>query len=198
MISSCPHLALTWLAGSTINGLITCFAIVCLWVLSISSENIFRLCVSFDLKEFQWQQLYQIWPYMGLIIASLCVLNPIHSSSNVSYSKMYLNLDVVIHWAFSPPDLFPNIISSSMWLTLVFEASTSLGATTLLLTFNTQWITIMNIGFANLERVLPTDLLTCSPKSLATVYWPLLPLFLPSQIWLAHLFNIITTHGHWI
>jgi len=73
MISSCARLALTRLAGITFVGLITCSAIYFSGALLISTKNIFGLCPSFNLKAFERQQLYEIWPYVGSIIICPCV-----------------------------------------------------------------------------------------------------------------------------
>jgi len=81
MVGSCTHLALTWLAGITFVGLFTCLAISFSGALWILTKNIFGLWPSFNLKAFERQQLYEIWPYMGSIIICPFVYNPIYSSS---------------------------------------------------------------------------------------------------------------------
>jgi len=194
MISSCAHLALTRLAGITFVGLITCSAISSSVALLISTKNIFGLCPSFNLKAFESQQLYKIWPYMGSIIICSCVYNPIYSSCNLSCSKGHLNIDVIMYGSFGPPFLSMKSISSSQFLTSVYEAWSCLGARTIAFPFDTQLITTMNVVFGNSGRVLLASLLARLPKSVAGRLFPRLPFFLASRISLAHFFKNISTH----
>jgi len=154
MISSCGHLAFTRLAGITLAGLIMCLAISFPVALFISTKNIFRLCPSFNLKAFERQQLYEIWPYMGSIIIRLCVYNPIYSLSNSSCSNVHLKINVRMYGSVGPPFLSLKSISPSQCLTSVYEAWSCLGARTISLPFNTQQITPMNVVFGNSGRLL--------------------------------------------
>jgi len=94
MICSCSRLALTRLVRITFVSLITCSAISFPVAPIISTTNIFTLCPSFNLKAFERQQLYEIWPYMGSLIICWCLYISIYSSSNLSCSKVHLNIDV--------------------------------------------------------------------------------------------------------
>ena len=105
MISSCTHLALTRLAGITFACLILYSAITFPEALFISTKNIFGLCPSSYLKVFESQQLYEIWPYMRSMIICPFVYNPIHLSSNSSFSKVHLTLDVRMSGSFGCPFL---------------------------------------------------------------------------------------------
>jgi len=154
MISSCAHLALTRLAGSTFVGLIMCTAICFSVAHLISTKHIFGLCPSYNMKAIERHQLYEIWPYMGFIIICPCVYIPIYSSSNLSCSKVPLNIDVIMYGSFGPPFLSMKSISSSQCLTSVYEAWSCLGARTISLPFDTQLMTTMNVVFGNLGRVL--------------------------------------------
>jgi len=73
VISSCPQLALTWLAGITVAGLIMCSAITCPVALFIHSKHLFRFCPSFNFEVFEWQQFYEIWASMGSFMICPCV-----------------------------------------------------------------------------------------------------------------------------
>ena len=148
----------------------------------ISSKNIFGLCPSFDLKPFERQQLLQIWPYMGFIIISPFVYNPIYSSSKSSCSKVHLNNDVIMYGSLWPQFLSMKSISISQCLTFICKAWSCLGARTISLPFNTQQITIMNVVFGNYGRLLLAFLLAPFPKSVAGRLLARLPFFLTSWI----------------
>ena len=194
IISSCAHLALIQLAEITFVGLIMCSAISFYVALLILTKNIFQWCPSFNLKAFERQQLYEIWPFTGSIIICLCVYNPIYSSSNLSYSKVHLNIDVIMYGSFGPPFLSMKSISSAQCLASVYEAWSCLGARTIFLPFDTQRITTMNIEFSKSGRLLLAMLLGRSPKSVAGRVLPRLPFFLASWISLAHIFKNISSH----
>jgi len=123
MISSCACLASTPLAGITFAGLITCSAISFPVALIISTTIIFTLCPSFNLKAFERQQLYEIWPYMGSLTICPCVYHPTYSSSNSSCSKVHLNMEIRMYGpSFGPQLLSMKSTSSSQYLTSVYEA----------------------------------------------------------------------------
>jgi len=190
----CSHLALTHLAGITFVSLITCSAISFTVTLLISTKNIFEFCPSFNLKAFEKQQVYEIRPYMGSIIICPVVYNPIYSSSISSYSKVHLNIDVIIYGSFGPPFLSMKSISFSQCLTSVYEAWSCLEVRTISLRFNTQLITTMNVVFGNAGRLLLAFLLMRSPESVTGCLLPRLPFFLASRILLVHFLKNISTH----
>jgi len=194
MISSCSRLALTWVARSTFVGLITCSATSFPVALIISTTNIFTLCPSFNLKAFERQQLYKMWPYMGSSIICPSLNIPIYASSNSSCSKLHLNIDVRMYGSFRPLFLLMKSTNSSQRLTSGYEACSCLGTRTKSLPFNTQWMITMNVIFGNSGRLLFALLPTHSPKSVAGRLLHGLPFILTSQILLAHFFKNITTH----
>jgi len=155
MISSCSHLALTRLTGITSVGLITCFAIPFPVALIVSITNIFTLYPSFDLKTFERQQLYEIWPYMRLLIICPCLYIPIVSSPNLSCSKVFLNIAVRLYGSFRPPFWSMKSTNSSQCLTSVYKAWSCLGARTISFPFNTHSIITVDIVFGNSGRLLP-------------------------------------------
>ena len=167
LVCSCAHLAWTRLAGITFDGLVTCSAISISVARFISSENIFGLCPSFNLNAIKRQHLYEICPYTGLIVLCLCVCNPIYYSSKSSCSKGHLIFDVRIYCSFRPPFLSMRSISSSQCLTFIYEAWSWFEDRMILLPFNTQWITIMNVVFGNSVRLPLAFLPTRNPKSVA-------------------------------
>jgi hypothetical protein len=160
----------------------------------ISTKYIFGLCPSFNLEAFERQQLYEIWPYIEFIIVWPLEYNPIFSSSNSSYSKVYLNIDVIIYRSFRQPFLLMKSISLLQCLKSVYEAWSCLGARTIFLRFDTQQITIMNVVYGNSGRLLLIILLVCLPKSVADRLLPHLLFFLTSQISLARFFKNISIH----
>jgi hypothetical protein len=91
IISCCSHQAVTWLVTSTSVSLITCLAISFPVALFILTKSLLALCPSFKLKALEWQQLYNIWPYMGSLIICPSLYNPIYSSSNLYCFKMDWN-----------------------------------------------------------------------------------------------------------
>ena len=167
MITSCVHLDLSGLAEITFAGLILCSVITFPLAHFFSITNLFRLYSCFNLKLFERQQLYEIWPCMGSIIIRSFVYNPINSLSNLFCSTVHLNLDVETYGSFGPPFFLIESINSSQCVTSVYEAWSLFGDRTILLPFNTQWITTMNVVFGNSGRLPLTCLLARSPKSIA-------------------------------
>jgi len=149
MISSCAHVALTWLAGITIAGLITCSTIFFPVTLYISIKNIITLCPSFNLKASERQQLYEIWLYMGLLILYLCLYNPINFSANLSSFKVHLYINVRMYFSFGPPFLLMKSTNSSQCPTSVYKARSCFGARTKSLPLNAQCLITVNIVFGN-------------------------------------------------
>ena len=194
MISSCAHLALTWLAGITSTGLIKCRAITCLVALFILTKSIFRLYPRFILKAFERQQLYDICPYMGSIIMCPCEYDPIYPLSNSSCAKVHLNINVWTYSSLRPPFLSLKPISSSHCPTLVYEARSCVGARIMSLPFDTQQITTVTFVFGNSGPLRFTMLLTHSPKSVTGCCLPRVATFLASSIVVAHLLQNISTH----
>jgi len=178
----------------TFLGLITCSAISFPVALITSTKNIFTLCPSFNLKVFEMQQLYEIWPYMGSLISCLCLYNPIYSSSNSTCCEVHLNLDVRMYGSFRPRFLSMESTNSSQCHRSVYEAWCCLGARNIFLPFNAQWIITVNVEFGNSGRLLLGFLPARCPKFVAGRLFPPLPVFLASQISLAHFFKFISTH----
>jgi len=131
---------------------------------------------------------------MGSLIICLCVNIPIYFSSNSSCSKVHLNIDVRMYGSFRPLFLSMKSTNSSQCLTSVYKAWSCLGARTISLPFDTQWIITVNVVFGISGRLLLTILPTRSPKSVAGRLLPRHPFFLAFRISLAHLFKIISTH----
>jgi len=129
---------------------------------------------------------------MGSFTIWTCVYNPIHSSSHSSCSKVHLNIMFRMYGSFGPPFLWMKSTSSSQCVTSVCQASSSLGARTISLPFDTEQITTMNIVFGNSGSLLLAFLLTWSPKSIVVHWLPCLPYLLASQISLAHFFKNIS------
>jgi len=194
MISSCSWLALTRLVQITFVGLITRSAIPFPVALIIFTTNIFTLCPSFNSEAFGRQQLYEIWPYMGSFIICPSLYIPISSSPNLSCSKLHLNIDVRMYGSIGLPFLSMKSTNSSLCLTSVYEAWSCLGARTISLPFDTQWIITMNVVFGISGRLLVAIVPAQSPKSVARRLSPRLSFFLTSWISLAHFFKNISTH----
>jgi len=193
MSSSCAHQAITQLAGITIPVLIMCSAMSFPVARFILTENIFALCPTFNLKAFDRQQLYKIWPYMGSIIIFLFVYNPIYSSSNSTCSKVHLNINVRMYVAFRPLFLSMKSISCSQCVTSVHEVWSDFGARTISLPFEKEQITTMNNVIGNRRRLLLAILLEHSPKSLPGRMLPRHPLTLASLILIANFYKLIAT-----
>jgi len=174
---------------ATFTGLLTGSAISLPVALLNLAKNIFRLCLSFNLKAFKRQQLYDIWPYMRSIIICPCVYNPIYYSFNSSCSKVYCNIDVRMYGTFGAPFLWMKSISSSQWLTLVYEAWSCSGDRMISFPFDSQRITTMNVVYCNSGRLLLSSLPTCSPKSVTGRSLPCFPHVLTSQILVAQFFK---------
>jgi len=128
MTSSCSYLALTQRVEITFLGLITCLPISFPVTPFFSTNNIFTLCTSFNLKAFERQQLYKIWQYMGLLIICPCVCNPIYSCSNLCCSKVLLNIAMRMSSSFGRPFLLMKSTNASRCLPSVYWAWRCLGA----------------------------------------------------------------------
>jgi len=194
MISSCAHLALTRLAGITFAGPIMCSAVSFPVARIISTKFFFESCPSFNLKAFERQQLYEIWPYVGSSIICSFVYYPIYSSSKLACSNVHLNFDVRMYGTVGRPFLLMKSISSSLCLTSVYAAWSWFGDRTISMPFDTRQITTMNVLFGNSGRLILAVLLTHSPKSVAGRLLPRFPFFLASRISLAHFFQNISPH----
>jgi len=194
MISSCPYLALTRLAGITFAGVIMCSAISFPVARFILTKNIAGLCPAFNLRAFEGQQLYEIWPYMGSVIICMFVFNPIYCSSDSASSNVHLKVYVRLYGSVRCLSFLMKSVSSSQCLRLVYAAWSWSGDRTISLPFHSRQITTMNVVFGNSGRLLLTFLLTRSLKSVASRLFPPLPFFLASRISHAHFFEIISTH----
>jgi len=126
-ISSGLRPALTWLVGIIFVGLIMCSAISFPVALFISSNNIFTFYPSFNLKAFERQQLYEIWPYMRSLIICPLLYNPIYSSSNFPCSNVHLNIDGRTYGSVRPPFLSMKSTTSSHCLTSEYNTWRCLG-----------------------------------------------------------------------
>jgi len=177
----------------TFVGLVMCSAVSFLVALIISTTCIFTLCPSFNLKPLERQQLYEIWPYMGSLISCPCLYIPIYSCFDSSCSKVHLNIDLRMYGSFRQSYLLMKSINSSQCLTSVYEALSCLGARTISLPFDIQWIITVNFVFGNSGRLLLAFLPARSPKSVADRLWPHLATCLASGISLAHCFKNIST-----
>jgi len=200
MIRCCAKLVITCLAGTTFNRLITYFVISIPVVYFISTKNIVRLCLSFNLKAFEWQQLNKICQDMGSFIIWWFVYNPMYSSSHLSCAEVHLNIDVSMYGSFRPPFLSIESISSSQCLTSEYEAYSCLGYSTISLPFDTQWITTMNALCSQFGR-LPLAVWPMHYSKLVTgSCLPHLPIFIISQTFVAHCIESISTRCcriHW-
>jgi len=194
MIRSCANLALTWQAGITFAGLISCSAISCRVPRFISTRNIFALYPQFNLKAFERQQLYEIWPYMGSVIICLFVCNPILSLSNSSSFKVYLNYDVTMYGYFGCPCLSMKSISSSQCLISVYNVWSWFVHRIISSQLDTQRITTLNIVFRKSVRWPRAYSPTCSLKSITRRMLPCLSIFLGSWISRANFVKNISTH----
>lgn len=118
---------------------------------------------------------------MGSILIRPCVINPIYYLSNSSCSKVKLNIEVRMYGSFGPTFLSKKSISSSHYLTLVYQVWSCLGARTISLTFDTQQITTVNVVFGNSGRLLRASLIERSPKSIVGFWLTRLPFSLPPE-----------------
>jgi len=103
IISSYSHLALTWVAGIAFACLMMCSAISFHVGLLNSTKNILGLCPCCNLKAFDRQQLYDLWPYLGSLIICLRVYNPTYCSFNWFWWKVHLTIDVRMCHSVRPP-----------------------------------------------------------------------------------------------
>jgi len=60
----------------------------------MSTKNSFTSCPSFNLKAFERELLYEIWPHEGSFMICLGAYNPINSSSNSSWVKLHLDFAI--------------------------------------------------------------------------------------------------------
>jgi len=194
MITTWARLALICLVGITFAGLITCSAISFPVALIISTTNIFTLCPSFNLHTFERQQLYSIWPWMGSLIICPWVYNPIYSLSNLSGSKVNLNIDARMNGSFGPQFVSMKTTCSSQCLTSVYETWSHLWDRTKTLQFNTQRITTMHCVFGNALTLLLAFLPSGSPKYVSSCGLHCLSFLVVSRISHAHCFENIWTH----
>ena len=188
------HLALTWLVGIILDGLITCWAIPFHEALFIPTNNIFDLYSSFNLKAFIRQQLYEIWLYMGTFIICPWVYSPIYTLSNTSWPKVHLNIQIWMYGHLGPPFVAMNLIRSSQCLTSIYEAWSCLADIITLWLFDTRWITTVNIVFGHSWGLIHAVLSACSPKSVASHLLYYLSIFLVFWISLAQFSINISTH----
>jgi len=168
VISSYAPLAWTGLAGITLAGLIVCLAIFFPVAPIISITNIFTLCLRFNWKVFERQQLYKIWQYMGLLIICPHVYDPIYSSSNSACSKVHWNIDDSMYTSFGLGILSMKSTCSSQRPISIYEAWSCLEVRTKSLPFDTQQITTMNVVFGNSWRSLLAFLPMRSTKSVTS------------------------------
>jgi len=180
--------------GINFASLITCSAIFFPVAAFISTKNRFTLCHSFNLKKFEREMLYDIWPYRGTFIICLVAYNPIYSWSNSSGVKLHLCTGVRWYGPFGLQFLSIKSISSSQYLISVYEAWSYMLDVWSLVPFGTQQITTMKVVFGNSETLPLPFFPGCSPKSVASRLLPRLPFFLTSRISLAHFDNTIATH----
>jgi len=171
-----------------------CMAVFFPVALIISATYFFPLCPSFNLKAFERHQLYKIWPYMGTLIICLCLYIPIYCSSNLSCSKEYWKINLSMYTSSEPPYWSMKSTNSSQCLASVYEAWSGLGARTISLPFDTQWIITVNVVSGNTGRLLLAILPARSLNCIAGYLLPCLPLIHASQISLARVFRNISTY----
>jgi len=99
-----------------------------------------------------------------------------------------------MYGSFGPPCLSMKSINPFQCLSSVYEACSCLGARTISLPFDTQWIILVNVVFGNSGRLLLPFVPARSPKSVASRLLPRLLCFFASRILLAHSFKHISTH----
>jgi len=198
MTSSWVNLGLAWLAGITFAGRITCSALCSPVAIQISTNNIAKLYHSFNLKEFGTEQLNEICPCMGSFLACAGVNNLIQSSSDVSCSKMHINMDLTIFRTFEHLLLSMKSICSSQCLTSGYKAWNWLGGIILSFPFVTQQITTMHIVIGILGRLLLGCVTAHSPTSTISLFLLRLLFLLNFQILLVHFLKKILIHCHQI
>lgn len=142
----------------------------------------FRIVSNFHLESIRKVTVILIWPYMGKMIICLHVDNPIYTSSNICYPKVCLNIDNYMYDSFRHQFLLMNSNGSSQCLTMVYKTWCWLGDQMISWPFNSQQIPSMNLVVRNLGWIPLAILPTHSPKSIACLLWPQLPLFLASRI----------------
>jgi len=128
-------------------------------------QNSVTLCPRFNLKAFERELLYVIWPYRGSFIICPGLYDPIYSPSNSSCVKLYLYSAVRQYGSFGQQFISMKSISSSLCLTSVYEAWSWLLDVWSLLLFSTWRITTMKVVFGNSGTLALAFLATHSHKS---------------------------------
>jgi len=160
----------------------------------MSTKNSCTSCPSFNLRAFERELLYDIWPYRRSFIICPSAYNPIHSSSKSSCVKLHSNNAVRQYGSFGPQFFSMKSISSSQCFTSVYEAWSCMLDVGSLLQFGTWQITTRKVVFGNTGTLPLAVLRARSPKSVASRLLPRLPLFLASRTLLAQFFGNISTH----
>jgi len=194
LISTGEWLTVTRLAEITWAGFITFSAISFPVAGFISPKKSFTSCPSFNLKAFERELLYEIWPYRGSFMICPCGYNCVYSSSNSSCVKLHLYIAIRQYGSFREHFVSMKAISSSQCLTSGYEAWNWLLDVWSLLPFRIRQITTMEVVFGNSGRWPVALLPTRSPKFVASRLLPRLPFFLASRTSLAHFFKNISTH----
>jgi len=151
-ISSGAQLTVTRLVGITLAGRITCSAISFPVAAFISLKISCSLCPSLNLKTFEWELLYEIWPYRDSFSICPGVNNPIYSLSNSSCVKLLLYNAVKQYGVFRPQIVSMKAIRSSQCLTSGYEAWSCMLDVWSVLPFDTRQITTMKVVFGNCGR----------------------------------------------
>jgi len=121
------------------------------------------------------------------------VYNPIYSSSNSFWFRLYLYITVRRYSSFGLQSCSMKANRSSQCLTSLYEAWSSLLNVWPLLPFGTQRITMMKVVFGNSGRLTLSFFPTCSPKFVASRSLRHLPFFLASRTSLVHFFKNLCT-----
>jgi len=120
--SSGAWLTVLRLAETTLAGLITCSTIFFPFTGFMSTKNSFTWCPCFNLKAFERELLYEIWPYRGSFMISPGAYSPIYSSCNFSCVELDSYIAVRQYGSFREHFVLMKSISSSLCLTSAYEA----------------------------------------------------------------------------
>jgi len=162
----------------------------------MSTKNRITLCPSFNLKAFEMELLYDIWPYRRSFMICPGTYNPIYSSSNSSCIKLNLYIAVIQYGSSWEQFLSVKSISCTQCLTSVYKARNWLLEVWSLLPFGTRQITTMKVVYDN-SGIVPTGFLPPrSPESVASRLLPRCHFFLASRTSPAHFLKNISSHSH--
>jgi len=162
----------------------------------ISIKYSSSLCPSFNLKAFERELLYEIWPYGGSFIICPSAYNPIYSSFHSFCVKLHLYNAVRQYESFGQQPLSMKLISSSQGLRSMYEVWSCVLDVWSLLPFGTRWITTTKVVFGHSGWLYLGFWPAGFPKSVAGRLLPRLPFFLASQTPLLHSLEHFSTYCH--